>query len=71
MKDSNTKPDEFDKSYEDFVSSNDPVTHRKAIEEMLGTVGLKSEFKRSLKFGAEKIIDVYCNFGDAADERLG
>lgn len=68
MLSSKIKNEELEESYKNFISSNNSVSHRKAIEKMLGIVGLKSEFKRSLKFGTERIIDVYCNFGDAAYE---
>lgn len=68
MLSSKIKNEELEESYKDFISSNNPISHRKAIEKMLGTVGLKSEFERSLKFGARRIKDSYCNFSNAADE---
>lgn len=68
MPSSKIKNEEFGKSYEDFVSSNNPVFHRKAIEKMLGMVGLGSKFKRFLKFGTKIIEDIYCNFANNVEE---
>lgn len=63
------KNEEIEESYKDFVSSNNLVSHRKAIEKILGMTGLGSEFKRSLKCGVGMIKDTYCNFDEAAGEK--
>lgn len=63
------KEEELEESYKDFVSSSNSVSHRKTIEKILGMIGLRSEFKRSLKHGIDKVNDTYCNFGEAAGEK--
>lgn len=68
MLSSKIKNEELEESYRDFVSSNNSVFHRKAIEKMLGMVGLGSKFKGSLKFGAKIIEDIYCNFANNVEE---
>lgn len=59
---------EFEESYNDFVSSKNIVSHRKAIKNLLGTIGLKNEFNRRLKYGVEGVKYTYCTFGEAAKE---
>jgi len=69
MSNQTIKEEELEESYKDFVSSNNSVSHRKAIEKILGMTGLRREFKRSLKYGIDKVNDTYCNFGEAAGEK--